>query len=72
MPLLNNVAIKTKNLKDKGRRTKDEFERNKYKYDGMKIGEGRIGRESGGFLEITKRDIKKIYGEKKEQRNQNK
>lgn len=43
MNLLNNSAIKAKDMKDKGH-TKDEFEKNKYKYDGSKIGHGRIGK----------------------------
>lgn len=53
------------------KREKDQFEKNKYKFEGS--AEGRIGRENDqGFLEITKKDLDRIYGSKKKEGDTNK
>ena len=40
------------------RQDKDRFMKNMYKFKGVKS--ERLGQESGGFLEFTKKDVKKI------------
>lgn len=65
MQLLNSHLMSKK-------REKDEHERNKYKFSGLE--NGRIGRENEGFLEITSKDIDRIYGKsgKSERKSQGK
>lgn len=50
MNLMNSSVMQQFNTRDK-----DDFQKNKYKFEGM--GGGRIGKEKNGFLEITKKDI---------------
>lgn len=57
MHLLNSSA-----MNQYERKGKDEFLKNKYKYDGSTV--ERIGRENKGFLEITKKDLDRIHGKK--------
>ena len=48
------------NIIEDAKRKKDEFQKNKYKFEGMN--EGRIGRESDGMLKINKKDLARING----------
>ncbi len=49
---------------------KDQFLKNKYKFQGERLSEGKLGRETDGMLTLSKRDIMRINGKQpNEKRN---
>lgn len=49
------------------RKEKDQFQKNQYKFEN--VSSGKVGKEKGGFLELSKNDIARIRGKSDRPRN---